>query len=126
MSIWRTSIPTTQDYPIWAFTEDDSNDVVLIRYPDDFEQPITWCKAEIPPSPKSRVRREYEIISDRVRGECWSSYDWFRAGYSYGTQVKGTCECDKGQAIKPAQSPFVNPETYWEEEPNESAYDERL
>lgn len=127
MSIWKTSIPTTQDYPIWAFTDNDS-EVVLLRYPEvlgpgDFDEPITWCHASIPQPPKSRLRAKYEELSDSSSGEAWGAYEWFKAGYRYGKeQSEGTCGCSKSQAKNDCG---YAEEEYWVE-PKESAWDERL
>ena len=125
MSIWRTTIPTSQDFPIWAFTDNDS-EVVLLRNFEDFDDTITWCHADIPQPPKSKLRQKYEMLSDSSVGEAWGAYEWFKAGYRYGNeQFEGTGCCGKCQDKKSAQSPFVSPEEYWDE-PNESAFDERL
>ena len=125
MSIWKTSIPTTQDYPIWAFTDNDS-EVILLRSPDEFDQPITWCRASIPQPPRSHVREKYDSLSSTSIGGYWGTYEWFKAGYRYGKeQSEGTGCCGKCQGEKAPESPFVNPEEYWNE-PKESAFDERL
>lgn len=126
MSIWRTTPPTTQDFPIWAYTS-NSEEVVLLR---DFDEMITgvmvtWCTADIPRPPKDHIQQKYEVLADSSVSEVWGAYEWFKAGYNYGKHCKGTCGCDKGQAFKSAKSPFVSPEEYWDVEPNESAYDER-
>ena len=128
MNIWHTSLPTNQDFPIWAYLGDDAEDVVLCRHIDEIpgNTRVTWCKAEIPQPPRDHVRQKYEVLSQNSIGTIRTAYDWFRAGYDYGKYCKGTCGCNKGQAIKSAQSPFVSPEEYWDEEPNESAYDERF
>jgi hypothetical protein len=127
MNIWHTTPPTNQDFPIWAFISNDTEDVVLCRYKHDIPRgvPVTWCKAEIPQPPKDHIRQKYEVLSDSSVGEAWTAYEWFKAGYNYGMHCKGTCGCDKGQALKSCKSPFVDPEEYWEE-PKESAFDERL
>jgi hypothetical protein len=124
MSIWRTTPPTTQDYPIWAFTG-DSEDVVLIRSEHDHQPtrlPITWCRADIPEKPCTPAEEKFWVLQRNKATAEWYPKDWFLAGYDYGKHCKGTCGCDKGQAAK---SPFVNPEDYFEE-PKESAFDERL
>lgn len=113
MNIWSTSIPTAHDFPIWAFTDNDS-EVVLLRYPEEFNDPITWCHASIPQAPKGHLRKKYEMLSDSSVGEAWGAYEWFKAGYNYS----------KSREDQPAKSPFVCPEEYWFE-PNESAYDEK-
>ena len=125
MRIWKTSIPTTQDYPIWAFTDNDS-EVVLLRNPDDFDQPITWCKADIPQLPRTHIKKKFDEIAESTMGQVWTTYRWFEAGYRYGKeQSESTGCCGKCQDKKSAKSPFVSPEEYWNE-PNESAFDERL
>ena len=128
MNIWRTSPPTPQDFPIWAYLGDAAEDVVLCRHRDAVpgDTPVTWCRAEIPTPPEDSVREKYEELSQISIGKHLTTYDWFAAGYLYG---KGSTS--KRQAAK---SPFVNPEDYWEEldqegnlrEPYESAYDERV
>ena len=129
MSIWRTTIPTPQDYPIWAFTDSDT-DVILLRYPEDFGEPITWCHALIPQLPKSHIRHKYEVLSKNSVGQAWGTYEWFKAGYDYGKLCKGNCGCDKGQALK-ANSIGIDGDRWsapWSEEcaPKESAHDEQL
>ena len=122
MSIWRTSIPTSQDFPIWAFTDNDS-EVVLLRNFEDFDDAITWCHASIPQPPKSKLRQKYEMLSDSSVGEAWGAYEWFKAGYRYGKeQSEGTCGCSKSQAKNDCG---YAEEEYWVE-PKESAFDERL
>lgn len=125
MSIWRTSIPTIQDFPIWAFI-DGTDEVVLLREPDEFEEPVTWCKATVPQAPKTALRQKYEMLSDSSIGEAWGTYEWFKAGYDYGKLCKGSCGCRKNQAEKSCKSPFVDPEDYFGNEPKESAHDEQL
>ena len=132
MSIWKTTPPTTQDYPIWAFTG-DSEDVILIRTEDDHQPtrlPITWCKADIPMKPvNDEIDEQYQAIRRSTDTSWWLNRDWFRTGYEYGKRSNGTCGCDKGQAAK---SPFVNPEDFFDDEAclnrvaYESAFDERL
>lgn len=109
MSIWKTSVPTAQDFPIWAFTDNDS-EVVLLRYREEFDEPITWCRADIPPAPKGHVRQKYEVLADSSVSEVWGAYEWFRAGYNYGMQHKDMRPSDGEDDIR---------------EPYESAYDER-
>lgn len=109
MSIWKTSVPAAQDFPIWAFTDNDS-EVVLLRYREDFDEPITWCRADIPRAPKDHIRQKYEVLADSSVGEVWCSYDWFRAGYNYGKQRKDISLSNREDDIR---------------EPYESAYDER-
>jgi len=122
MSIWRTSIPTIQDFPIWAFI-DGTDEVVLLREPDEFEEPVTWCRAPVPQAPKTALRQKYEMLSDSSVGEAWGAYEWFRAGYRYGKeQSEGTCGCRESQAKNDCG---YAEEEYWVE-PKESAFDERL
>lgn len=130
MAIWRTTPPTTQDYPIWAFT-DDSEDVVLIRSIDDHqptESLVTWCKADIPKRPATPAEEKFRVLRRSTATTGWLPEDWFLEGYKYGKYCKGTCGCDKGQSAK---SPFVDPEEYFDDESetiriSESAFDERL
>jgi hypothetical protein len=126
MSIWKTTPPTNQDYPIWAYT-DDSEDVVLIRSTDEHvptRLPITWCKANIPQRPKGNVAEEqFWVLRRSIATTGWLPKDWFVAGYDYAKRCKGKCGCDK---VQEAKSPFVSPEEYFEEEPYDSAFDERL
>jgi len=125
MTIWKTTPPTSQDYPIWAYT-DDSEDVVLIRSKNDHQPtrtPITWCRAIVPMKPvNSLAEKKFWALLRSTTTTGWLPKDWFLEGYKHGKHCKGTCECNKGQSAK---SPFVNPEEYFEE-PKESAYDERL
>lgn len=112
MSIWKTSIPTARDYPIWAFTDSDI-EVVLIRSPEpgDASEPITWCRADVPPPPKDHIRRKYEVLADSSVSEVWCSYDWFKAGCNYGKHSRDISSADEDSDIR---------------EPYESAYDERV
>ena len=122
MSIWRTTPPTTQDFPIWAFTDSDS-EVILLRYHENFSEPITWCHASIPRPPESHVGEKYEELVKTSTGQAWGTYEWFRAGYRYGKeQFEGTCGCSKSQAKNDCG---YAEEEYWVE-PKESAFDERL
>lgn len=120
MNIWRTSIPTAQDFPIWAFTDNDS-EVVLLRYHEDFSEPITWCHASIPQAPRTHIKEKFDELAESTTGQIWTTYRWFEAGYRYGVERSiRTGGCNKSQA----KSPFVSPEEYWDE-PYESAYDEK-
>lgn len=108
MSIWSTRNPTTSDYPIWAYTE-DINDVVLIKSPKDLPfGSITWRKAYIPTAP-DKVMVKFQQILQNNGTAVWTAIDWFRAGYEYGTKPNGS------QDNKVAKSPFVDPEEYWNE-----------
>jgi hypothetical protein len=128
MNIWHTTPPTNQDFPIWAYVGNNPDDVVLMRSKLDIlkGEHITWCKASIPQPPKNHIRERYEVLSENSIDRAWSSYEWFKAGYEYGIERSESTDCcDKSQAKKSAKSPFVNPEEYWDD-PNESAFDERL
>ena len=124
MHIWSTSIPTPQDYPIWAFTDSDS-EVILLRYHEDFGEPITWCHASIPRSPESHVGEKYEELIKTSTGQAWGTYEWFRAGYRYGKeQIKLSDDCECCQDKKGYEDRFSAP--WIKEDPYESAFDERL
>jgi hypothetical protein len=114
MAIWKTSTPTTQDYPIWAYTE-DSSEVVLIRSPEGrmgVYGRIVWCNAEIPSRPISAQQARFKELVESEDTTEWTAIDWFKAGYLYGNEDKGSGYIRKSQPNS-GISPFVSPSDYW-------------
>ena len=135
MSIWKTNPPAETDYPIWAYTGQSEN-VVFIRSANDQDDMglydiEAWCEAEVPVPPWDPVRDAYEDLEQQTRTMSWTAYEWFRAGYRAGSKDMGVHAL---RQAKKSQSPFVDPEDFFEEldaessirDPNESAYDERV
>ena len=131
MNIWHTSKPTSEDFPIWAFST-KNKEVVFIPSADLYSTCVmTWCRAQVPvpPKPRDPAEEKFWVLRRSEATTGWLPSDWFKAGYQYGTHCKGTCSCDKGQRLKDARAPFVDPEEYFASgtgEPLESAFDERL
>ena len=86
MNIWFTGTPKEQDFPIWAYV-DNENDVVLIRTLDDLvheDNPIVWTHARIPAPPVDHVDTKFSQLSEKESNMIWGNREWFRAGYNYG------------------------------------------
>ena len=89
MKIWRTSTPLPHDYPIWAYIGDNPEEVVLLRYPEEYLiQGTVWTRADIPPPPteidsKDQVDIKFQELADDSISDYWCSSDWFRAGYNH-------------------------------------------
>ena len=116
MSIWRTSIPTNKDFPIWAYIhnqEEDSN-VVLISDPNTWKGDIvTWTHA-IPPksSEDLYISEKFQALANKVDTTDWSSLDWFREGYVRGRTDSFNNGPLRSQEQRPAESAFVDPTQY--------------
>ena len=86
MNIWFTGTPKPQDFPIWAYV-DDENDVVLIRTLDDLVHegnPVVWTHARIPAPPVDHVDTKFLQLYNNESNEEWGFKEWFLAGYNYG------------------------------------------
>lgn len=101
MIIWFTSTPKDQDFPIWAYV-DDENDVVLIRTLDDLvheDTSVIWTHARIPAPPVDHVDTKFQQLSENQCNMVWGNRDWFRAGYNYGLTYRDISEPNKKPTI---------------------------
>ena len=110
MAIWRTSPPNPSDFPIWAYTLQETgtlDELKLYKSLDDLmlgDGMIIWTSVgnqvpvDVVPTDIAGAFQQLANGDDTVG---WSSSDWFIAGYNYALSLKeddtGECGCGQGK-----------------------------
>ena len=82
MSIWRSTPPRKEDFPIWVllYSEEEPTYCETIGDFPIGNDPVTWKQAG------NIVGDEFQRLANSDISTNWRSSDWFKAGYEYALE----------------------------------------